>query len=241
MTTISVKHCVPMSLALGAAVALLTSCTTSVGGSPAAAPQTVAPSTTSAVAAPAPAPGPDLQAVALPVEELRRITNDPSLVKTATWRHAGVGLSVTFTPPQCGVIASNGLHAALDGSGQIGMYYVNYTSTASPGAQVSAGVVGFPDPGAARAWIGAQQAVWQQCANSDVALKVADQSGAQHNQALQVQPDALSMQSVVGPGIQCTRTMAARNRVVVDNLVCSADPADAATAIQNAMLDKVPQ
>ena len=239
MTTISVKRCVPMALALGAAVALLTSCTTSVGGSPTAAPQAVPSSTAGAVSSPP--PGPDLQAVTLRVDELRRITNDPSLVKTATWRHAGVGLSITFTPPQCSVVATNGLHAALDGSGQIGMYYANYTSTASPGAQVSEGAVGFPDPGAARAWIGAQQAVWQQCANSDVVLKVADQSGAQHNQALQVTPDALSMQSVVGPGSQCTRTMAARNRVVVDNLVCSADSAGAATAIQNAMLDKVPQ
>lgn len=239
MTTISVKRCVPMALALGAAVALLTSCTTSVGGSPTAAPQAVPSSTAGAVSSPP--PGPDLQAVTLRVDELRRITNDPSLVKTATWRHAGVGLSITFTPPQCSVVATNGLHAALDGSGQIGMYYANYTSTASPGAQVSEGAVGFPDPGAARAWIGAQQAVWQQCANSDVVLKVADQSGAQHNQALQVTPDALSMQSVVGPGSQCTRTMAARNRVVVDNLVCSADSAGAATAIQNAMLGKVPQ
>jgi hypothetical protein len=137
-------------------------------------------------------------------------------------------------------VAANGLHAALDGSGQTGVYYVNYTSTASPMVQASQGVVGFPDPGAAHALIGAQQAIWQECANIDVGLKIGDQTGTQHNNALQANPDMLSMQFVLGPGSQCTRTLAARNQVVVDNLVCSSDPAAAATAILNGMLDKVP-
>lgn len=240
MTNRSVKHCAPMVLVASVIVTLLTSCSTSVGGSPTAAPQAVPSATTSVVAAPP--PGADLQPVVLPVDDLRRMMNDPSLVKTATWRHPGVGLSITFTPPQCSVVTSNGLHAALDGSGQTGVYYVNYLSTASPMVQVSEGVVGFPDPGAAHAWIASQQAVWQQCANIDVGLTVAGQSGTQHTRALQATGDTLSMQSaVVGADTQCTRTMAARNRVVVDNLVCSPDPAGAATAIVNGMLDRVPR
>ncbi|MGX9674445.1 sensor domain-containing protein [Mycobacterium sp. HM-7] len=238
MTKFSVTRCAPMVLAFGAVVTLLASCSESVGGEPTAAPQAGTSSATTV----APPPGADLQRVVLPVDELRRLMNDPTLVKTATWRHAGVGLSITFTPPQCGVVATNGLHAALDGSGQTGVYYVNYISTASPMVQVSAGAVGFPDAGAARAWVGAQQAVWQQCANIDVGLTVAGQSGTQHTSALQVNGDALSLQAAVaGGGPQCTRTMAARDRVVVDNLVCSADPAGAATAIANGMLDRIPR
>ena len=238
MTTFSVKQCAPTILMASAVVALLASCSVSVGGKPTAAPQVSPPSATSV----APPPGADLQAVVLPVDELRRLMNDPTLVKTATWRHAGVGLSITFTPPQCSVVTTNGLHAALDGSGQTGVYYVNYVSTAAPMVQASVGAVGFPDAGAARAWVGAQQAVWQQCANIDVGLTVAGQSGTQHTSALQVNGDALSIQAAVaGGGPRCTRTMAARDRVVVDNLVCSADPAGAATAIANGMLDKIPR
>ena len=77
---------------------------------------------------------------------------------------------------------------------------------------------------------------------TDVGLTVAGQSGTQHTGALQVNGDALSIQAaVVGGGPQCTRTMAALDHVVVDNRVCSADPAGAATAIANGMLDRVPR
>jgi hypothetical protein len=233
-----VTRYLPGVLALAATVAMSTSCTTSVSGNPTAAPQAVTPTTTSTVAPP---PGADLQTLVLPVDDLRRIMNDPTLVKTATWRHAGVALGIVFTPPQCSVVAANGLHAALDGTGQTGLYYVNYTSTASPMVQVSQGVVGFPDPAAAHALIGAQQAVWQQCANIDLGLKIGEQTGSQHNGALQVNGDTLSMLFVLGPANQCIRTLAAKNKVVVDNLVCSADPTAAATAVLNGILDKVPQ
>ncbi len=231
-----VKHW-PSTVFVLAAAAVLPSCSTAVDGSPTAAPQAVTSSASSPAAAPP--PGAELQALVLPADELRRIMNDPSLVKTATWRHPGVGLSIVFTPPQCSVVSSNGLHAALDGSGYTGVYYANYTSTAMPMVQASQGVVGFADPGAAHALVGAQQAVWQQCANIDVTLKVADQTGSQHNNALQVDRDTLTMLFGIGPGTQCMRTMAAKNAIVVDNLVCSADPAAAATAILNGMLDKV--
>lgn len=238
MTVSSVRRYATTTLVVGAIVALLTSCSASVGGKPTAAPRVATPSAPSE----APPPGVDLQAVLLPIDELRRIMNDPTLVKTATWRHPGIGLSITFTPPQCSVVIVNGLHAALDGSGQTGIYSVNYISTASPMVQASVGAVGFPDAGVARAWVAAQQAVWQQCANIDVGLTVAGQSGTQHTGALQVNGDALSIQvAVVGGASQCTRTMAARALVVVDNLVCSADPAGAATAIANGMLDRVPR
>ena len=66
-----------------ACTALLTSCTTAVNGNPTAAPQSAAPTPTSTTAAPP--PGAELQKLALPVEDLRRIMNDPTLVKTATW------------------------------------------------------------------------------------------------------------------------------------------------------------
>lgn len=227
----------PGVLALAATVAMSTSCTTAVSGNPTAAPPAAAPTSTSTTATPP--PGADLQPLVLSVDELRRIMNDPTLVKTATWRHPGVGLGIAFTPPQCSVVAANGLHAALDGSGQAGVYYVNYTSTASPMTQVSQGVVGFGDPGAAHALIGAQQAVWQQCANIDLGLKVGGQTGAQHNGELQVNGDTLSMLFGLGPGSQCMRTLAAKNQVVVDNLVCSPDPAAQATAILNGILDKI--
>jgi len=219
-----------------ACTALLTSCTTAVSGNPTAAPQSTPSTPTSTTAPP---PGAELQRLTLPVDDLRRIMNDPTLVKTATWRHPGVGLGIVFTPPQCSVVAANGLHAALDGSGQTGVYYANYTSTAAPMTQVSQGVVGFADPGAAGALIRAQQAVWQQCANIDLGLKIGDQTGSQHNGDLQVTGDTLTMQFVLGPGSQCTRTLAAKNQTVVDNLVCSPDPAAAATTILNGMLDKV--
>ncbi|KAB7755874.1 sensor domain-containing protein [Mycolicibacterium mucogenicum] len=219
-----------------AAAALLSSCTSAVDGSPTAAPQTVTSSAPSPTAAPP--PGADLQPLVLPTDELRRIMNDPTMVKISTWRRGSDGLSVVFTPPQCSVVATPGMRAALDASGNTGVYYVSYTSTASVMVQVTQGVVGFADPAAARAMIAAQQPVWQQCANIDVGITIGDQSGTQHDNALQAGGDSLSLSYAFGP-MQCMRTLAAKNAVVVDNVVCSPDPAGPATAILNGILDKV--
>lgn len=220
------------------ATVMLPSCTTAVDGSPTAAPQTATSSAPSPTAAPP--PGANLQPLVLPVEDLRRIMNDPTMVKISTWRRGSDGLSVVFTPPQCSVVATPGMRAALDASGNTGVYYVTYTSTTSAMVQVTQGVVGFADPAAARAMIAAQQPVWQQCANIDVGIKIGDQSGTQHDNALQAGGDSLSMSYAFGP-MQCMRTLAARNAVVIDNVLCSADPAAAATAVLNGMADRVPR
>ena len=219
-----------------AAAALLSSCTSAVDGSPTTAPQTFTSSAPSPTAAPL--PGVNLQPLVLPTDELRRIMNDPTMVKISTWRRGSDGLSVVFTPPQCSVVAAPGMRAALEASGNTGVYYVTYTSTASVMVQVTQCVVGCADPAAAHAMIAAQQPVWQQCANIDVGIKIGDQSGTQHDNALQASGDSLSMPYAFGP-MQCMRTLAAKNAVVVDNVVCSPDPAGPATAILNGILDKV--
>lgn len=235
-SSLRVKHW-PATVFVLAVAVVLSSCTTAVDGSPTAAPQTGTSLASSPAAAPP--PGANLQALVLPVEDLRRIMNDPTMVKIATWRHPGIGLSIVFTPPQCSVVVGPGMHAALDGSGHTGVYYVTYTSTTSVMVQVTQGVVGFADPAAARALIVAQQAVWQQCANIDVGIKIGDRSGTQHDNALQANGDTLSMMYGFGP-MQCMRTLAARNAVVIDNVLCSADPTVAATAVLNGMADKIP-
>ena len=233
------KRCVPTLLGVAATVAGLSSCADEVSGNPASASRSVA-SPVSSGSASVPATGTDLQAVALPTDEVRRIMNDATLVKTATWRHAVAGLGVTFTPPECSVVAANGLHAALDGTGQTGIYYVNYVSPASPMVQVGEGVVGFPDPVAAHAFIVAQQEVWQQCANTDLSMTMLDQTATQHSNELKVDGDKLSMSFAMAAGNTCIRTLSARKNVAIDDLVCSTDPAEAATAIENGMLDKIP-
>lgn len=229
----TVKHCISTLLIVATPVVALASCADQASGNHAA---SSARSTSTA----APATGTDLAAVALSTDEIRRMMNDATLVKTATWRHAVAGLGVSFTPPQCSVVAANGLHAALDGTGQTGIYYVNYVSTAAPMVQVGEGVIGFPDPGAAHAFIAAQQPVWRECADIDMDMKIGDQTATQHSDALQVDGDMLSISFAPAPGSRCMRTLAVRNKVAIDNLVCSADPAEAATAIATSMLDKVP-
>lgn len=235
MANSRVKHWPSTVFVLASAMAL-TSCTNAVDGSPTAAPQSATSSTPSPTAAPP--PGANLQPLVLPVEDLRRVMNDPTMVKISTWRRGSDGLSVVFTPPRCSVVAAPGMRAALDGSGNTGVYYVTYTSTASAMVQVTQGVVGFADPAAAHAMVAAQQPVWQQCANIDVGITIGDQSGTQHDNALQAGGDSLSLSYAFGP-MQCVRTLAAKNTVVVDNVVCSPDPAGPATAILNGILDKV--
>jgi len=237
-TAAAVKRCGPTISVLVAGLLSVTSCSSAVDGNPVSAPPAAPATTTTSTAAPA--PGADLQAVVLPAEDIRRIMNDPTLVKVATWRHPGVGLSITFTPPQCAVVAATGMHAALDGSGFTVMYSVNYISTAAPMVQASLGAAGFADSAAVQGFIAAQRAVWQQCADIDMQLKIGDQTGAQHNGPLQANGNTLTMKFTLGPGSQCVHTLAAKNTVVIDNLVCSADPSDASTAILNGMVDKVP-
>lgn len=239
------KRCAPMFFAITATAALLAGCDSSVNGSPVAAPVASGSAPAATATAPAQAPGTllpaDLPRVMLPIEELRNITKAPSLVKIATWRHLGVGLGITFTPPQCGVVASNSLQVMFGGSSPTGVLYPNYMSTEQPLVQVYPGAVTFPDPAAARALIAAQLPVWQQCANSDVTIKTVDGTAAQHNNALQATADTLTLPITIGGNYQCVRTLAARNNVVFDNVVCAPSLSGEDATILNAMVAKLPR
>ncbi|MUL49543.1 sensor domain-containing protein [Mycobacterium sp. CBMA293] len=238
------RCCAPTLFAIATTAAVLAGCNSSVSGHPTAAPA-VAGSTPASTIAAAQAPGTllpaDLPTVMLSVEDLRNIMKSPSLVKTATWRHLGIGLSITFTPPQCSVVASNGLLAAFDGSGQTGVLDLNYISTAEPLVQVGQGAVTYPDAAAAQALIGAQRPVWQQCANSDVTMKSADDGTAsQHNNALQTTADTLTMPIAIGSNYQCVRTLAARSNVVFDNFVCAPALSGEDVTVLGGMVAKLP-
>jgi PknH-like extracellular domain len=223
----------------------VTGCGTAHDDRPAATPVTtnttssIAPTPSSNASMPAGVRPGDLPGLLIDLDGLKNILNAPTLVKMSTWRHLDTSFGVSIDPPQCAPVIASGLATTFGGSGQRGVFYVNYTAVKPPPLQVSQGLVAFPDAPSAQTFFTKQQALWQQCSNSDVTVNQPDGPIKQTFGQAQTTAGVLSVIITATQGFRCARTMAIKTNVITDNLVCSTALADQATTIANAILAKV--
>jgi hypothetical protein len=230
------------------ATVVVSGCTTTVAGHPASStpPMGAAPSSTTRAIPPARVEDANLAQLLLGLDEIRNIMGGPKMVveKTVT-QPAGLE-GGTFTPPECLGAYFNGMAATYDGSG-MRAFIEQETDEPQPlklAHGVDQGVSSFADAATAQAFVAKSADQWRKCNGLQFTAVFSD--GARRpTWRFGETSDSGGMTTlprhVEGTKFwDCSRVMASKANVVVDNQICGYDLGDKPATITKAILDKIP-
>lgn len=233
-----------------AAVAMVVAggCSSTIEGHPATgtAPAGTAPSSNSAANPPVRVEDGDVARLLLGLDEIRDMMGGPEMVVEKTITQPAGLEGGKFTPPDCVGAYFNGMAVTYDGSG-MRAFVEQETDEPQPlklEHGVDQGVSSFADAAAAQAFVAKSADQWRKCNGLQFTAVFAD--GAKRP-AWRFGETADSGGMITLPrhveGAKfwdCSRVMASKANIVVDNQICGYDLGDKPATVTKAILAKIP-
>lgn len=205
-------------------------------------PTQVSSSTTTTTTPPPRIEPAGLEALVLPLDEIRAITNNPALAPEATYTAPTTSDNSRYDPPECVVSMFTGATEIYQGLGYRGFYAV---TAADPGVNthVAQTVAVFDDAAAAQNALAAYQQRWRDCAGKRLKWTwVADGDTTMFTLGSpQPAPGPMTVMTNTndGTGTLITRALTAKANVLVDIEVLG-NGADQNQTITNRIMQKIP-